>query len=248
MKTRLFVVSAVLLAIGMTAHRSGAQCVFQHPKSAKEVKLSLVQAFIQCNACVCVGGRDGDSCTVDADCSPTGACFCRAPNTTTMGGVPSCQPPLTFNEQTGPPANGWTWGPRSSGSVSFRAIANKVGSPLNAIPNTADVAVKIDLRGIEDAVGPVDGSGAVVATVRFTAEGRTSGDQTVIDVPISFSVPVREGRARVRTSFNAFLNSIGQPGLPGCTSLELVQVVLEDENGRALASPGIFLPDINPNL
>jgi len=48
--TRTFLVaSEVLLAIGFTVSTAGAQCAFQHPMKAKEVRLSFVQAFVPCD-------------------------------------------------------------------------------------------------------------------------------------------------------------------------------------------------------
>jgi hypothetical protein len=164
-------------------------------------------------------------------------------------GVSSCKSPLTFNEAKGSPANGWLWGPMSSGRVSFKAITNNIVSPLNPIPNTADVQVGIDLYDIENANGRVkNGTGRLFPVRRTTFEDRAGGDMTVIDLDLPFfDVQVVGGRARVRTSANAWLNAWGFPGVPGCTSLELGRLELRDENDTLFGSPGIFLPDINPN-
>jgi hypothetical protein len=136
-----------------------------------------------------------------------------------------------------------------SGTVTFKATSNKIFDPnLDPIPNTADVAAKIDLKGIENANGLVTGMGRLVPVRRTTFEDRVHGDMTVVDLNIpGFPVNVVDGRARIRTSANAELNAFGLRGAPGCTSLELENLELLDENGTPFARPGLFLPDINPN-
>src|SRR5262245_53796557 len=87
MKQHLFVAGAAVLALGFTASMaSAANCAYEHPKSAKSLKSSMVQAMVSCN-------------------NPGG----NTPNATTEGGVPTCAPPETFHEQAGSPPGGWTW-------------------------------------------------------------------------------------------------------------------------------------------
>jgi hypothetical protein len=248
MRSTILVASGVALAIGFNASMAGAQCAFQHPRKAKKLSMSFVQAFISCDAQTCVGGwNEGGPCTSDADCpsqppDQSGFCYSAVPNSSTDIGVASCKAPVTFNEAQGSPANGWLWGPNSAGSVSFKAAQNKY------FPNTADVQVRIALDDIENANGLVDGWGWLVPVRRTMFEDRAGGDMTVIDLDLpSFAVHVIGGRARVRTSANEWLNANGFPRVPGCTSLELVRLELRDENYTLFGSPGISLPDINPN-
>jgi hypothetical protein len=219
MKRTGVAVSAVLLVAGMTAVAS-AQCAYQHPRKAQEMKLPLVQAFVPCDA----------------------------PNALTHIGVLSCKPPQTFNEYAGSPSNGWLWGPNSSGEISFKPMQNRIQSILNP-PDSADISVRIDLSGIVDATGPVNGVGVLYPTRRTTIEDRAADeDMTVVDLSLpAFQVPVANGRARVRTSANVVLNSSGFPGVRGCTALELVSLQLNDENDTPFASPGIFVPKVNGN-
>ncbi len=254
MRQMFWVIGTGLLIAGLTTGTSGAQCTFQHPKKGKVVETSLVQAFIPCDASTCVGGwNEGGACTTDADCPAQGPestfCYASSVNASTDIGVISCKPPLTYNEAKGSPPNGWRWGPNGWGTVSFKPTKNKLVNPsLNPVPNTADVEVRLDLVDVEDADGLVDGSGTLVPLRRTTFEDRAGGDMTVVDLSLpSFQVPVVRGRARVKTSANAWLNEEGFPGVPGCTSLELVDLQLFDENYTLFARPGIFVPDINPN-
>jgi hypothetical protein len=209
----------------------------------------------------------GELCAVDADC-PGGGCgtlqllgrscapadcpapaVCHGANDWTDIGIASCKPPKTFNELAGSPPGGWMWGPNSSGSISFKPTKNKIVSPLNPPPNTADVEVRITLDDIRDVNGPIGlSTGVAIPERRTTYEDRSGGDMTVIDMPIpSFPVTVVNGRARVRTSANVILNSVPVKGVPGCTSLELVGFTLTDGNGHSFASLGIFVPDL-PNM
>ncbi len=218
------------IAIAVCAGAANAQCALQHPRKTRAMTLPLVQAFVPCN--------------VDAVCTDDG--HTRTSNTFTEIGVPGCQSPETYHARSGSPSNGWRWGSGSSGTVTFKAMQNKIAHPLNPQPNTADVSVRVDLAGIEDADGPVEGYGTLVPLRRTTFEDRLNGDMTVLDLPFpSFPVHVSNGRAKLKTSANAALNASGFPGAPGCTSLELGRLVILDENADPFATPGLFLPDIN---
>jgi hypothetical protein len=70
------------------------------------------------------------------------------------------------------------------------------------------------------------------------------GDMTVIDFPAAFPFDLVGGQAKLKTSANALLNSIGQPGLPPCSSIEVVDVTVEDENTNPFARMGTFLPTL----
>ena len=50
------------------------------------------------------------------------------------------------------------------------------------------------------------------------------------------------GKASLDTSADALLNSIGQPGLPPCTSIEVVSIRVQDTNGDNFANLGSYLP------
>lgn len=302
MKKHMFVAGAAVLALGFTASLASAVCNIEHPKSAKGGKMSFVQAMVSCGN---VGGN--------------------ASNTTTQGGVPSCEPPQTFHEQAGSPGGGWMWDEKAgSGSVSFKAAKNKQENILNPIPNTADLAIQLSLKGVIDETGPAGPAFGTLATVaRATLEDRLGGGvcskgkqcngggndgalckedsecpsgtcetghscpqdatcnggandgaicttdsecpggacddgcpakgascidkgtpQTVVDFPAGFQVTVVDGQAKMKTSANVLLNTIGQPGLPGCSSIELISVTIVDPNGNTFANIGTFLPNI----
>jgi hypothetical protein len=140
MKRHLLVALAAVLAVGFTASAVRAQCKYEHPKKAGKLQSNLVQAMVSC-------GNPGGN----------------APNAMTEGGVPTCQPPETFNQQAGTPANGWQWNElKAQGKVQFKAKALCTGvstgtvlppcspaDPLNlGPPPSADLEVKLDLKGI----------------------------------------------------------------------------------------------------
>ena len=233
MKRHLVVAAAALafgfIASGANAQTSTDECGFEHPRKAREVRSSLVQAFVSC-------GNPGGN----------------APNDTTEGGVPSCSPPETFNEQGGSPPNGWMWDEsKGQGTARFKAGKNKVQNPVLDPPDdTADVVVSLRLKGVVDAAGPANGAGTLSTLSRATLRDRQGtpnnhGDDvpmTVIDFPAPFAFTLTNGNANLKTSANVILNGIGQNGLPHCTSIEVVDLFVADENGTRFASMGVFLP------
>lgn len=214
-------VSLCLLLLGSSADSAGAACDFEHPRKAGSFSSSLVQAYLSCG-----GGI----------------------NTTTEGGVPACKPPESFHTLSGSPPNGWLWDERKGqGQVSFRAAKNKVAAFLSQA-NTADLSVQMSLKGVimQGSQGPGTGDGTLGAIARATFEDRSGGGTalTVVDFPASFPFTMTAGKAKVKTSANVMLNGIGQPGLPGCASIELIAVFAFDPYGDAFASLGTFLPDL----
>jgi len=233
MKRHLVVAAAALgfafIASGAHAQFVDPVCGFEHPKKAKETKSSMVQAFVSCGN---VGGN--------------------VSNSTTEGGVPSCAPPETFNDKNGGHPTGWMWDEtKGAANVSFKAAKNKIVSPLDPPGDTADVAVSLKLAGIVTDAGPANSNGVLSTLSRATFRDRqnTPGDHTddkpmtVIDFAVPFSVTVVEGKGKVKTTANATLNgTFGQKGLPHCTSIEVLDISINDVNGNRFASLGTFLP------
>jgi hypothetical protein len=231
MKKHLLVAAA---AVGFAFVASGAHaqfvdpvCGFEHPNKAKELRSSLVQAYVSC------GNPGGNT-----------------PNDTTESGVPSCSPPETYTTEAGAPLNGWHFDFRHGhGDASFKAARNHLAGPSNPPGDTADVAVTLRLAGIIDAAGPASGSGTLSTLSRATLRDRNgtpgnNGDDvpmTVIDFPAPFPFTLANGQAKLRTSANVVLNGIGT-SLPFCTSIEVVDLSISDENGNRFASMGTFLP------
>ena len=225
-------------------------------------------------------------------------------------------------QQAGSPGGGWTWDEKKGqGKVTFKAAKNKVVSPLNPVPNSADLSVQLSLSGVLDETGPAGPANGSLATVaRATLEDRTGngycekgtvcvgggndgavceedsecpggactsdsctaqgictggandlalcevdsecpggvctdqcpeGDcidigtpMTVVDFPAGFPITVVDGKSKIKTSANVLLNGIGQPGLPGCSTIEVVSVTIVDPNGNTFANLGTFLPNV----
>ena len=210
-----------LFSFALAAGDAGAQCGFEHPKKAAQMKLGLVQAFV-CATCACGG----------------------LPNSTTEGGVPSCAPPETYHQRAGSPPAGWIWDERKAkGTVQFTAAKNKIVDPLNDPLNSADLTVSLKISGIrQEGFGPAQGEGGLQAVARITLADRIGGDMTVVDFPIGLRFTLADGRTKMRTSLNAYLNGFMQPGLPGCTAIEIPFAGIIDPTGSPFASAGVFLP------
>jgi hypothetical protein len=222
MKKHILVAGAAVLALGFSVSLASAApfCQFQHPKSAKQTKSSLVQSFVSCN-------------------NPGG----NTPNATTEGGVPTCAPPETFHEQAGSPSGGWLWGPKSKGDVSFKSGKNKiVGQP----EDSRDLYIQLKMADVENSFGPATDNGVLSTVARATLKDRMNGDMTVVDFPAGFPVTADGGKINKKTSANELLVlTLGQPSLPGCTSIEVVDVHVVDPNGNNFASMGTYLPAVN---
>jgi hypothetical protein len=219
-----------IAALGFTARVASAACDFLHPRSAKKFKFDLVQAFVSCGN---VGGN----------------VLSNLPNDTTGSGIPSCNPPQTFNETVGSPPNGWLWDPATTqGTVTIKAARDRVSS----VQGAQDVSIKLKLDGVIDRTGaPASATGTLSATLRATwndpgddgEENDNDISMTVVDFPLSFKFTLDEGKVRLKTSVNRYLLSIGINPLPGCTSIELVDLVVQDANGSEFARPGLYLVD-----
>lgn len=226
MKKHILTAGAAALALGFGASLASAAtpCVvaYQHPAKAAKLTSNLVQAFVSC------GNPGGNT-----------------PNATTeTGTVPTCFPATTFNEQGGSPTSGWLWGPKSQGSIAFKAGKNKVVHPLNTDPNAVDLSISIKLSDIRDFNGPITSSGSVATVARATLIDRLNNElMTVIDFPTGFGVTATTpGKIQKKYSATAILNGLSQPALPACTTIEVVSVLVKDVNGNAFANLGTFLP------
>jgi putative hemolysin len=219
MKKHLLAGLAVVLVVGISASAAMAQCAFEHPKKANKFSSTFVQAFVSCNN---AGGN--------------------ASNTTTEGGVMSCKPPETFNQQAGTPVDGWQWDElKGQGQVQFKSA--KLAKPPITPADSSDLKVKAKLKGVVDALGgAASGTGGLATVARATFNDRMNGDLTVIDFPATFAFTLADGKGQVKTTADALLNGISQPGLPHCTSIEVVSIMVLDKNGNAFANVGTFNP------
>jgi hypothetical protein len=227
MKKHILTAGAAALAIGFGASLASAAttCPVAYPHPAKAAKLTsnLVQAFVSC-------GNPGGN----------------IPNATTeTGTVPTCFPAETFNEAAGSPPTGWLWGPKSQGSIAFKAGKNKIDvgglNPAGAV----DLYISIKMSDIRDAGGPITSSGNVSTVARATLIDRAeqSAPMTVIDFPTGFPVTATTpGKIQKKSSATEILNVLFQPALPPCTTIEVVSVLVKDTAGNAFANLGTFLP------
>jgi hypothetical protein len=111
--------------------------------------------------------------------------------------------------------------------------------------NSADLVIQLKLNQVFDFNGAVASApGTLNVVLRATIEDRDGGDMTTVDYLIQFPFQVQGNKAALKTTANARLNQLGLPGLPGCSSIEVLGIHVLDENGNAFATPGTFLPEL----
>ncbi len=165
-----------------------APCDVAHGGKSKPVSLSLVQAYFPCD--------------------PMFA------NSMTEGGVASCAPAETFRENSGSPADGWTWGPSGAGTVRLfpkkaaACLAKNSSVPaacpggLNPEGDTSDVVMTLKLSGVVDEVdGAANGTGSFAVVVQTTMHDRMNGPLTFFGVMRS-QFTLANGKATVKTSIH----------------------------------------------
>lgn len=214
-------VAIVALAVSVSA--ASAQCAFGHPKKARKIQLSLTQAFF--------------------DCAGSGSGYTPA-NTATEGGIPACKPPGTLNDSLSN-SSAWRWDDlKGSGQVQFKASSTFPPNPLDPPSNTADVVVQLKLLGVRDASGPASGNGKLATLLRMTLNDRVNGDLTAVDYPVTFAFIMTGGKATLKSSIDTALNAAPtpHPGLPKCSSVELLATQVLDVNLNTFATTGLFLP------
>ena len=146
-----------------------------------------------------------------------------APNAT-IGGIPSCAPPETMNQQAGSPGNGWVFGPAAVFAVRLNA-------------GNTDVIINGAATDIRDAFGPADGTGQLFMILRSTVRD-PGGDMTMIDFPIQFSVIVKGGKTKFKHSINAYFQGIGFSPLPSA-EITILAGEIRDQNGNAFTKLGV---------
>lgn len=230
MKKHILAAGAAALALGSVSLASAASfpcdATYPHPAKASSLKSSLVQAFVSCN-------------------NPGG----NVPNATTeTGTVPTCYPAETYHQNAGTPDFGWEWGPKSQGSISFKAGVNKLlppDYPLNTEPGS-DLYIQVKISDIRDNTGVATGTNGSVSTVaRATFPDRQEnalGAMTVIDFPTAFPVTVTSGKISKKYTATQILNDLNQPSLPHCATIEVVSVLVKDPNNNTFANLGTYLP------
>jgi hypothetical protein len=238
MKRHTIVAGAAALALGLTrmAHAAppcelAAGQEYIHPAKASKLTGALVQAYVTCN-------------------SP-GA---RIANSETETGTASCYPAETwahFNNNGTLPFGTWTWGPKSQGSVSFKAGKNKITTGETAAlsdeekANARDLFITLKMSDIRDEEGVLinEGSPALFSSfVRTTLIDRAESKvMTMFDFPLFFYFQAVGGSVKVKTSATERMDVLGWPALPRCATIEFVDTFIRDPNGNTFAHLGAFL-------
>jgi hypothetical protein len=239
MKKHIIAAGAAALALGVTGMAHAATpCAFAagqeyiHPAKAAKLTGSLVQTYVSCNN---TGGR--------------------VANSKTETNTKTCYPAETiahFNGNGTPQTGTWTWGPKSQGTVSFKAGKNKIttgpSSTLSPqeLADARDLYISIKLSDIRDEEGSlIDGGipGRFNSLARTTLIDRAESKvMTVFDFPTGFDLSLAGGKLSKKTSATELIDPLGQPALPRCTTIELVDVFIRDSNGNTFARLGSFLP------
>jgi hypothetical protein len=209
-------------SVATTPLPAEAQCAFDRPNgssgSTATLTTSLVRAFVSCGN---VGGN--------------------APNATSAGGLPTCQPVETFHEQSGSPANGWQFHEGTSYGRVY--VKRSSGGPNLGFPPTlhdATITLKLYHIGNESGGGFASGNGRILVLLRATFDDYVSGDMTAIDFPLTFSFTLTgSGSVSISKKVGDVLATISQPRFPDCTTLEIVTVRVSDPNSNVFAVPGV---------
>jgi hypothetical protein len=257
-----------VLALAVSASAARAQCAFEHPKNAKKTQSNFVQAFVSCNN---PGGNTANSTAgggvpackpPETFCGAAGNCpgsgwewdeekasgqvsfkvkkLCTGVSTDQgiTGGNPGSAAPPPCNPAG--PKNNHCQGGLNDGGQCDAASACPGGGVCAA--DSADLEVKFKLKGVLDGTGnEADGVGTLATVARGTLNDRANGDVTAVDFPAGFPFTLVEGKAKMTSSADAVLNGLGLAGLPFCSSLELIDVRILDENGDAFGNIGTFL-------
>lgn len=236
MNKYMFAAGAAVLALGLTGVANAASsrpCTpfnqYIHPAKAKAVSASLVQKYVSCNN---PGGNVENSETESA--TPTASCY---PAETIAG--------FNAGGQANVPDGTFVWGPKGTGTLSFKAGKNKItGAPNVDDDGAVDLNIQLKMSDILDETGPVEGlSGTVNSLARTTIIDRGELKvMTIFDFPTSFSFQLLGGKCTKKISATQIINPLGQPALPACTTIELVSVVVRDFNGNDFAAIGTYLP------
>ena len=259
MRKHLLVTLAAVMALGFTANMASAQCAtVAHPLKAAKFQVSLVQAFVSCGNpsapspnTATEGGVP--TCTPvqtfnQLDGSPaSGWTWDPLTSFGTVSMKPLLVPACKRKGTSLPPAcslNVCIGGTNAGEPCTVNSeCPGGTCSGLNPVGDTTDLLAKLKLKGVVSPDAPLgaNGDGTLATIARATLDDRVGGPMTVIDFPAGFPFTLEEGKANLQTSADALLNSIGQPGLSHCSTLEIVTISVNDENGNPFGRLGAFL-------
>lgn len=239
---KLIMPLAVVVAVGFYAGSASAQCTFgfdggtpetsRGPAPAKGLKGNLVRTYAGCTSTE----------------HPT-------EDTNTEAGTPACSPVIPPELDGGPTP--YAFSAKGKCTVQTQAkllkdcskAEDSAGNGLGLDERPCHVTfVRSSCKGVVRADGVTGINGAIddgweLKTLsRASLNDPTNQDVTVIDFPVAFSYSTpEEGEMEIdSSSAEALLPLVGANGaaLPACTSIELVNVVIVDPNGRQFAKLG----------
>jgi hypothetical protein len=229
---------AAVAIVGIYAGSASAQCTFgggdpaHGPAPAKGIKAAMVRTYAACPSTEHEEANTQTESSTDA-CNPV-------------------TPPIAGGSPTL-----YSYGPKGGCTVTTKAKlykscdavedanGNALGLPARPCHVTYVTSKCKGLVGI-DGVSPISGetdAGWKLATLsRATLNDTNGGDMTVIDFPVTFSYTTPEDGSMEIDSSSAeeLVDLVGENGaaLPACTSIEVVDSVIKDPDGREFARLG----------
>ncbi|MFN2426540.1 MAG: hypothetical protein ABR587_08855 [Candidatus Binatia bacterium] len=227
-KTTLLLPALIALG-GFHAGAAHAACDFDLVR-AKGLKTSMVRVYAACPS------TDNPSA-----------------NTQTDGGTEACTP--VTPAEVGGQGTLYSYGPHGGCTVSLLSkvvsacedLEDSSGMPLGLDPGACHVTrVKakckdmLSTNGIAP-IGLLDVGFKLSVLTRVTLGAEINGDMTVIDYPVTFDFETpNNGGMKLKSSTAEALAGMNglDPDLPGCTSVEIVDITIKDPGGRPFARMG----------
>jgi hypothetical protein len=223
---------ATVALVGLYAGTASAQCAF-NIQPAKGVKGSFVR-----NMAPCPGTEH-----------PAGP----YPNTETDGETDACSP-VTPKEIDGD-ATPYKFAEKGGCTIQTQAklvsaceeIEGSDGNPLGLEAGPCHITyVKGKCKGIVNAsdvpIGPSDGIWGFATLSRASFDDDANHDMTVIDFPVTFAFSeASNGGMKIKSNSAEALKPLvgaNNSELPECTSIEIVDVTIKDQNGLPFAKLG----------
>lgn len=219
---KLLITTIAMSLVTFGAAGAQAACDFNGPAKAKGAKDTFTRAFASCPGITHV-----------------------STNTVTSGGVPGCSPPIAISS--------YTFGPKGQCVAKTKTVYEErcrfnpgTDEDPNSCSNVYVMAKCKDIRmadGETPIYSPGPGDGWAFSNLsRATMADESIGDLTSIDFPSQFAFAngAKKGALKVKGDANQMLYDLLQleTGLPGCISIESVNMAFTDPDGNTFATRG----------
>lgn len=210
---RTLLALACVAAVGLLASNADAQCSFNTPAKAKGLKADMARVFAGCGNSITYG----------------------APNSVSDALLPTCAP-VSANST-------FQFGEKGACSVK---TTQKLESPCSIAshngPDCANIFIQLKCKDIRetDGITLVDGGPdwTLATLARATFNDVSNGDMTLIDFPVPFVLSPEKGGIKFKQDLNSRLDALGLAKLPGCATVQLINIQVADPTGALFASMG----------